>query len=160
MSKINIQDLKSLLSSDLPSARKRQLEITIADIEHQQSLLDDRVQAVHKCFSKEIDLSVVPTEPEAIGIAIHKNPDLVLRGTLDINQCYWWTILSLCEKYPQLRPYVSKEMLKTEGETSNILYKHHVRHSFSKNNAKLKVQEHFENIRVKFAKLGITLVKG
>lgn len=156
MSKVTVNDLKDLLSKNLPSASHRQLSGLIAEIEGQQKMLNDRIQSIHKCFSKEMEMTVMPTDPEAIGMALHKNPELCVIGRLDINDCYWWTMLALCEKYPQLHPFLNKPLLKGEVDVARIRYKHHLRNLFTRHRADNKVQEHFKFIRQKFEKLGIT----
>lgn len=110
--------LRVLLKSNrLSEENKSQLRDSIKQIDSEQATLEAKVNNLYKIFNNRqspLDLSQLNSkDPEHVAVALHKVPELCPAGKMDINICRWWSVLALCEKYPQmLVPHVDVARLR------------------------------------------------
>ena len=106
-----------LKSNRLSEENKSQLRDSIKQLESEQATLEAKVNNLYKIFNNRqgpLELSRLnPKNPEHVAVALHKVPELCQSDKMDINVCRWWSVLALCEKYPQIVvPYVDIARLR------------------------------------------------
>lgn len=75
--------------------------------------MENQLSGVLAGVDLELLLKEVGSEnnPERVAIFLHKHPRAAVEKRLDINVCYPWSIIALCEKHPELFKLVDKERM-------------------------------------------------